>query len=96
MSFYFRLGVIRRDMENILAETDNDAAVTANRIQIVASRFGQALKPGLQAIEALGSKIPNAPEIEERALRIVDLERDKRPGTLRQRLAAAIQDDPTE
>jgi hypothetical protein len=91
MAFYFRLAVLKRDIENI--RDDPRDHIYDKYTRIIASRFAATLDPGLRALDALASMVSNTATIEADALDTFDsvLPRPQREATnLRELLTAMI------
>jgi hypothetical protein len=91
MSFYYRLAVISRDIDNTLADVKDGEKLSEKDVLTIASRFGQALRPGELALKALDPLVTEWSAIDQDALDAIDTESPKRqPGTLRKRLADMV------
>src|SRR5689334_6866247 len=92
IEFYFRLGVVRRDIDNLSDEPTESSGLGSKAIQMIASRFAASLDPGLKALNALATLVPDHASIETAALEAIAKLSSTRDvtGTLRQWLAAAI------
>lgn len=92
MSFYFRLGVLRRDIENLRADTRDHSNLTPGAVRVIGSRFAAALSPGLRALDALAPSVANTSKIEADALDTFDsaIRRKRATKTLRDLLDAMI------
>jgi hypothetical protein len=91
MAFYFRLSVLRRDIENLRADTRDHSDLGDDAVRLIGSRFSAALAPGLKALDALAPLVPDPAAIEADALNTFDPGPQKRaPGTLRERLSSMI------
>lgn len=93
MAFYFRLAVIRRDIQNAIDELAvSGNHLDTNQVAMISSRLHQALKPGRAALDALARLVRNPRAIESEAIAIFDTARElKSDKTFRQRLEAAIE-----
>jgi hypothetical protein len=90
MDFYFRLQVLRRDIENlVLAANANNLGSEAARV--IASRLAATLIPGRDALIALAPKVKHTALIDRDAMNTFDSGPQKRaPGTMRERLDRVI------
>jgi hypothetical protein len=92
MAFYFRLSVLRRDIENLREDARDHSDLGDDAVRVIGSRFGAALGPGLNALKALAPIVPDPAAIEADALETFDPGPQKRAeGTLRERLSLMIQ-----
>jgi hypothetical protein len=69
LDFYYRIGALRRDIENIADKMDNERSkeTSQGESKLVAQRFGETLDQAFKTLEALETIAPGSVEIEERA-----------------------------
>lgn len=63
--FYFRLDAIRRDIDRWNAADRDLDLYAAGHTKLMGLRFAESLKPALEALEALGSKLPDHEKIDD-------------------------------
>jgi len=89
MSFYFRMTVLRRDIENLREDARDHSDLGPDQLRIIASRYAAAIVPAINALDALAPFVANAARIEAAAMDTFDPGPDRRrPGSLRERLSA--------
>jgi hypothetical protein len=93
MGFYFRLWVVDRDIakareEGAAGKSDD---IGSGNVQLIASRFAATLRPGKEALEALGGLVREHATIDANALSTLDPHKLRFIGTLRELLATLIE-----
>jgi hypothetical protein len=91
VQFHYRLNALRREIENIAndsTEATRVEPIQTGALRLVALRMRQTLRPGLDALQALASRVPDATQIEASAIGQYDATRKDAtpPGSLRERI----------
>jgi hypothetical protein len=91
LAFYYRLSALRRDIENLRADSRDQTDINEDAVRLVASRLAFTLSPARDALQALGAAIPTRAAIEDDAWKSFDVLQPKRAAMpLRERLDTLI------